>query len=198
MGTKALMIGFSFLQPYHVMRCATTAGFAVQVLGNGTSAGLQKFRFCAGYHLSQFDYMSSDYAVAAAEIRLLAARERFDVVIPSDDVSTRLLAAVKDEIGTRTSALPSLDCFDALNDKWNFNHLCVANEVRVPSSCLYETADELGRDLRTERLALPITVKPTNRSGAIGVKHIRNESDIALLQALDYRPILGSGLTTNS
>jgi biotin carboxylase len=187
---KALMVGFAFLQPYHVMRCATNAGFSVEVLGNGTSAGLRRSRFCAAYHLSKFDYKSSDYAVAAAEIRSLAARRGIDVVVPSDDVSTRLLAAVKDEIGVPTSALPSVDCFDALNDKWNFYRLCCGNDVRVPASWLYETPDELRRDLSAGRLELPITVKPTNRSGALGVCHVRDEGEIKVLQTLDYRPIL--------
>lgn len=143
MTIKGLLVGFSFALPYHVMRCAVDAGLSVHVLGNGPASGLRYSRFCDGYHPAAFDYTSCDYIVAAAEIRSLVAREGFDVVFPSDDVSTRLLAAVKDVIGVRTSAIPSLSGFDLLNDKWNFYQLCVDHNVRVPSSRLYEDVDEL-------------------------------------------------------
>lgn len=190
MTIKGLLVGFSFALPYHVMRRAVDAGLSVHVLGNGPASGLRYSRFCDGYHPAAFDYTSCDYIVAAAEIRSLVAREGFDVVFPSDDVSTRLLAAVKDVIGVRTSAIPSLSGFDLLNDKWNFYQLCVDHNVWVPSSRLYEDVDELYYELNAGLFALPATVKPTNRSGAVGVHHIRNKRDMAILQGIDFAPIL--------
>lgn len=190
MSAKGLIIGFSFLLPYHVMRCAAAAGISVHVLGNGSSAGLTRSRYCKGYHRSNFSYDTPDYEHAAEEIRQLVKRERFDVVLPSDDVSTRLLAAVKYDIGVRTSAVPSLACFDALNDKWNFTRLCAARQIRVPASTLYDNVDELRSDIYAGRLALPVTVKPTNRSGAIGVHHILGDQDVKVLEQIDYSPIL--------
>jgi hypothetical protein len=187
---KGLLVGFSFALPYHVMRCAVDAGLSVHVLGNGPAGGLRHSRFCDGYHPAAFDHTSSDYVVAAEEIRSLVAREGFDVVFPSDDVSTRLLAAVKNVIGVRTSAIPSLSGFDLLNDKWNFYQLCVDHYVRVPSSRLYEDVDELYYELSAGLFPLPVTIKPTNRSGAVGVHHILSQRDMAILQGIDFGPVL--------
>src|SRR5947209_7968460 len=55
---------------------------------------------------------------------------------------------------------------------------------------VYDSAGEIHRDLLAGSLSYPVTVKPTNRSGGIGVIHIRDESEIGQLEPIDYRPIL--------
>ncbi|HEU0217100.1 MAG TPA: ATP-grasp domain-containing protein [Stellaceae bacterium] len=37
---------------------------------------------------------------------------------------------------------------------------------------------------------MPLTVKPTNRSGGVGVRHFIEPDEFTLLDAIDYRPIL--------
>lgn len=191
MRMNALMLGFSFNLPYHVMRCAGAAGYAVHVLGNGPAAGLRWSRRCAGFHRSAIDFQHPDEAMATAEIRALCAAHDIRVVLPSDDVSTRLLSRVKPHIGVACSALPEPACFDSLNDKSNFHRLCVNHAVRVPETREYDSIEAVQQDVRTGRLCLPLTVKPTNRSGAVGVHHLLYAEDVpGLDQRIDYRPIL--------
>jgi len=187
---KGLMIAFAFTLPYHVMRCAAAAGASVHVLGSGPSRRLRLSRYCAGFHESRFDYRSDDYDLILDEIKLLVKEQRIDLIMPSDDVSTRLLAALADRLPVRTSPVPSLDCFDTMNDKWNFARFSRDHGVRVPESWLFETAEDLRGALKSGRLALPLTVKPTNLSGGAGVLHIRDASELGQLDAVDYRPVL--------
>ncbi|MGH7093322.1 MAG: ATP-grasp domain-containing protein [Stellaceae bacterium] len=77
-----------------------------------------------------------------------------------------------------------------LNDKWNFTRFCRDIGARAPQGWCFETVDGLRTVLRAGEIELPITLKPTTRSGGVGVVHIRDDSEIALLDRIDYRPIL--------
>src|SRR5262249_54838238 len=131
-----------------------------------------------------------DPEVVLAEIRKVVSRRKIDIVFPSDDVSTRLLAAIRDRLPVRSSPLPDLATFDLLNDKGNFTRYALDHGVRVPQCWLYDRVDELRRDLLAGDLVLPVTVKPTNQSGSRGVIHIREQRELAQLDDVDYRPIL--------
>lgn len=124
------------------------------------------------------------------EIADVVRRRDIEIVFPSDDVSTRLLAAIRDRLPVRSSPLPDLATFDLLNDKWNFTRFARDHDVRVPECWLYDGVDRLRGDLQSGALAFPITAKPTNCSGNRGVIHIRDESEIGELDTIDYRPIL--------
>jgi biotin carboxylase len=184
---NGLMIAFAFTLPYHVLRSAAAAGVHVHVLGNGASRGLRMSRHCWGYRESHF---AGDADILLEEIRELVRRHEIDVIFPSDDVSTRLLAGLAGRLPVRTAPLPDLATFDLFNDKWNFTQFCLENGVRAPQAWLYDDGDSLRRALDAGEIALPITVKPTNRSGGIGVLHIREPSEIALIDRIDYWPVL--------
>jgi biotin carboxylase len=184
---NGLMIAFAFTLPYHVMRSAAAAGVRVHVLGNGASRGLRLSRYCRSYRESEF---AGDAETLLAEIRELAKQKPIDIVFPSDDVSTRLLAALGDRLPVRCAPLPSLATFDLLNDKWNFTQFCLEHGVRAPQGWLFDSAAELRHAVDSGEIALPLTVKPTNRSGGFGVIHIREPGEIAQIDAVDYRPIL--------
>jgi hypothetical protein len=68
--------------------------------------------------------------------------------------------------------------------------LCLRNGVRAPRGWLLDSADSLRHALAGGDIELPITIKPTNRSGGAGVLHLREPADLALLDTVDYRPIL--------
>jgi biotin carboxylase len=188
---NGLMIAFAFALPYHVLRTARAAGVRVHVLGSGPSRGLRASLFCASYRTSQVRWDGEpDHEALLAEIREVARRHAIDVVFPSDDVSTRLLAAIRDRLPVRSTPLPDLATFDLLNDKSNFTRYALDHGVRVPQCWLYQRADEVRRDLLDGTLAFPVTVKPTNRSGSVGVIHIRDERDVPQLGDVDYAPIL--------
>lgn len=124
-----LMLGFAFALPYHVMRCAAAAGHKVTVLGNGPAHALLRSPSCADFYLSDFDYRSQDYRLLTQEITHLAIAIGFDLVMPSDDVSTRALAAIKDEIPLPTTPLTPVEMFDTLNHPTSFARFCAAHGV---------------------------------------------------------------------
>jgi biotin carboxylase len=184
---NALMIAFAFTLPYHVMRTAAAAGLRVHVLGNGASRGLRMSRCCRAYHETRF---GGDPEALLAEIGELVRRHAIDIILPSDDVSTRLLAELADRLPVRATPLPDLATFDLLNDKGSFTRFCLQNGVRAPQGWLFDTVAGLRDALDRGTITLPITVKPTNRSGGVGVMHLREPADLALLDTVDYRPIL--------
>ena len=184
---NGLMIAFAFTLPYHVLRTATAAGLRVHVLGSGASLGLRRSRHCRAYHQS---HCGGDPETLLAEIRELVRRHAIDVVFPADDVSTRLLAALGRRLPVRCTPLPELATFDLLNDKWNFTQFCRGNGIRAPEGWLFDSAASLRQALARGEITLPITVKPTNRSGGLGVFHIRETGEIAQIEAIDYTPIV--------
>lgn len=181
------MVAFAFSLPYHVLRTAAAAGVRVHVLGSGASRGLRMSRYCRGYRESRF---AGDPEALAAEIAELVACEAIEVVFPSDDVSTRLLAALAPCLPVRTTPLPELAAFDLLNDKWNFTRFCEENGIRAAPGSLFASGEALRRAVDAGEAALPLTVKPINRSGGFGVLHLRGAADLAALDRVDYRPIL--------
>jgi biotin carboxylase len=184
---NGLMIAFAFTLPYHVLRTAAAAGVRVHVLGNGASRGLRRSLYCRTYRESRF---AGDTDILLTEIRELVGRHAIEVVFPYDDVSTRLLAALVDRLPVRCTKLPDLTTFDLLNDKWNFTQFCGRNAIRAPQGWLFDSAADLRRALGRNAIALPLTLKPTNRSGGLGVLHLRDAGDIGLIDAVDYRPVL--------
>jgi len=184
---NGLMLAFAFTLPYHVMRTAAAAGIRIHVLGAGSARGLKTSRCCRAYHETHY---AGDPDALLAEIDALVRRYAIDIVFPADDVATRLLSALRDELPVRSMALPDLATFDLLNDKWNFTRFCLANGIRAPQGWLFDSVGDLRAALECDKAALPITVKPTNRSGGVGVFHILERGDLGLIDRLDYVPIL--------
>jgi hypothetical protein len=126
-----LLLGFAFALPYHVMRCAAAAGHRITVLGNGPAQGLLRSPSCTDLYLSDFDYRSQDYRILVQEIAHLSIAIGFDLVMPSDDVSTRALAAIREEIPLPATLLPTVEIFDTLNDMVRFTHFCAEHGIPV-------------------------------------------------------------------
>lgn len=184
---NGLMIAFAFTLPYHVMRTATAAGIRVHVLGNGASGGLRLSRHCQAYRRSRY---AGDAETLLAEIGELVRRYRIEIVLPSDDVSTRLLAGLADRLPVPSTPLPAVPTFDLLNDKWNFTRFCLGHGVRVPDAWLFDDAASLRDAVERGAVTLPLTIKPTNRSGGYGVFHIRTPDEIGLIDRVDYTPVV--------
>jgi hypothetical protein len=144
-------------------------------------------RHCAGYHRSRY---AGDAETLLAEICGLVRRHAIDILLPSDDVSTRLLAAFGDRLPAPRFPVPAVPIFDLLNDKWNFTQFCLGHGVRAPRAWLFDGAAALRDALDRGAVTLPLTVKPTNRSGGYGVFHIRTLDEIALIDRVDYTPVL--------
>jgi hypothetical protein len=187
---KCLMVAFAFALPYHVLRTAAAAGNSVHVLGNGPSRGLRWSRYCSSYWETRFDWRGEAGDLILDDIRDAVREHGIDLILPSDDVSTRLLAALHDRLPVPTSLLPDAATFDLLNDKSSFTRFCLDNGVRVPQGWLYQDVEELRAALDAGTLHLPITAKPTSCSAGVGVVHLREPGDLALIDTIDYRPIL--------
>jgi hypothetical protein len=184
---NGLMVAFAFTLPYHVMRVAHSAGIRVHVLGSGVSRGLKRSRCCRTYQETRF---ASDPEALLTEIGELVRARAIDIIFPSDDISTRLLAALAQRLPAPCIKLPDLATFDLLNDKWNFTRFCEQNGIRAPQGRLFDSLLALRHALDGGEITLPLTLKPTNRSGGIGVTHLRAPADLTLLDTIDYRPIL--------
>jgi biotin carboxylase len=184
---NGLMLAFAYTLPYHVMRVAAAAGIRVHVLGGGPARGLGASRCCRRYYATR---SGGDSETLLVEIGELVERRRIDVVLPADDVSTRMLTALAGRLPARCVPLPDLATFDLLNDKWSFTRYCLANGIRAPEAWLFDNVSRLRAALTGGEIALPITVKPTNRSGGVGVRHIVEPGELAVLDTIDYRPIL--------
>lgn len=184
------MVAFTFVLPYHVLRTAAAAGHDVHVLGNGPSRGLRWSRYCASYREARFERNGAADDLILAEIGQAVRDYGIDIILPSDGASTRLLARLRDALPAPTSLIPDVATFDLLNDKWRLTRFCLAHAVRMPQGWLYGNVAELRAAFAAGTLQLPVTVKPVNCSAEIGVIHLREPADLALLETVDYRPIL--------
>jgi hypothetical protein len=182
-----LMLAFAFTLPYHVMRTAAATGMRVHVLGGGAARGLKRSRCCRAYHEIG---CAGGPETLLAEIERLVHDHAIDIVFPGDDVSTRLLSALGERLPARVVPLPHIATFDLLNDKWSFTRFCLDNGIRAPRAWLFDDIKEFRGAIESGAVALPVTVKPTNRSGGAGVIHIRKPSELGLIDTVDYQPIL--------
>src|SRR5580704_7281142 len=153
---KCLMLAFAFVLPYHVLRTATAAGHTVHVLGNGPSRGLKWSRSCASYRESGAIRPGKEADLILDEVRDVVERHGIDIILSSDDVSTRLLARLQGDLPAPTSLLPDVATFDLLNDKWNFTRFCLDRGIRVPQGWLFDSVGELRAALECGEVALPI------------------------------------------
>jgi len=185
--TNGLMLAFAFTLPYHVMRTAAATGMRVHVLGGAAARGLKRSRCCRAYHETG---CAGDLETLLAEIERLVRDHAIDIVFPGDDVSTRLLSALGERLSARVIPLPHIATFDLLNDKWSFTRFCLDNGIRAPQAWLFDDVGEFRSTLESGVVALPVTVKPTNRSGGAGVIHIREPRELVRIDSIDYRPIL--------
>lgn len=187
---RALMLAFAYRQQYHVLRSATAAGYTVEVLGKDCARGLAWASSCAAFHPLKFDASSEPLTFAVAEISDWIKRVSADIILPSDIVSTRLLAAIADRLPAPSCALPDPACFDRLNDKLLFYNFCNEHDVPVPQTWLFDDAAQLREALAMGRVPLPIIVKPHNSMGGRGILPIIIESDISYLEKILYTPVL--------
>jgi hypothetical protein len=161
---NGLMVAFAFTLPYHVMRVAHAAGVRVHVFGGDASRGLKMSRCCRAYHEMPF---AGDPEALLAEIGEVVRAHAIDIIFPSDDVSTRLLAALAGRLPAPCVPVPDLATFDLLNDKWNFTRFCEQNGIRAPQGRLFDNLLGLRRALDSVEIALPLTIKPTMQSALL-------------------------------
>ena len=86
--------------------------------------------------------------------------------------------------------MPSLEQFDALNNKWAFAQLCKELGIRIPVTCLLPDVATLAQQIATGQLSGPLVAKPLSRSGSGGVV-VLDDTDLQRpLGMINYRPIV--------
>jgi predicted ATP-grasp superfamily ATP-dependent carboligase len=117
-------------------------------------------------------YPSPDDEPAMFKQRLaaLVEQEAFDFVVPVRDTTTRLVAEMAGTLppGTET-LLDTPDRIEQLQDKAAFGKL--AAELGVPTPTTY-FPDETDIDAIREEAEFPVLVKPTQASGARGIRRV--------------------------
>jgi biotin carboxylase len=187
---KILMLASDDALPYHVLRCAATAGLEVQVLGfpgAGRARHLAWSRHCLAYFPPPQDH--GDEALLASVASIVRARQ-IDAVIPSDAGTTRFLARHGPSIPARVFPVPDVAAFDALLDKIRFADVCSEVGLPHPSTRLFPTLDALIEALSRGALDLPLIVKPTRSSGGAGVQPLHGSDPVRRLGSVDYAPVL--------
>ena len=130
-------------------------------------------------------YPSADDEPAAFK-RWLAAlldREAFDLVVPVRDATTRLVAEMAETFPAGTATLlDTPDRIEQLQDKARFGKL--AAELGVPTPTTH-FPDETDIETIRREATFPVVVKPTNASGARGIRRVeRPEELLAAVRAV--------------
>jgi predicted ATP-grasp superfamily ATP-dependent carboligase len=106
-----------------------------------------------------------------------------DMVLASDVEGLLILTDIRDRIAPPVYAMPDRGTLGTLNNKWQFYQLCQDLDLPVPKSRFFtaKTLDvaEIERDI-----GFPLVIKPTEKSGSIGVRTIHNSNEL--------RKVLGS------
>ena len=187
---RAIMLAFACKLQYHVLRATAAAGYSVHVLGQGCAQGLKHSRFCSSYNTFEFDPLSQSLDDAHEEISRWARNLSADIILPSDIVSTRLLAALSGRLSVPTCALPDPAVFDMLNDKWQFYKFCKSHGVKVPQTWLFEDIGQLTDAINEGSVPFPFIVKQHDSMGGSGVVKINDKADAKLLDTVKYKPLL--------
>ena len=193
---RAIMLAFWCKQQYHTLRAAAAAGYSVHVLGRDCAEGLKYSRFCSSYHTFGFDPLSQSLDDALAEITRWAKQLSADLILPSDSISTRLLAAIADRLPVPTCALPAPGVFDMLDNKWQFYQLCKNNGVRVPQTWLFEDVNALKAALIDGAMQFPLIIKPVDFGASFGIHRIEDKTDLKALEKVQYKPIIVQKMIT--
>ena len=188
--TRLLMVATLFGMPYRVMRCAQASDAEVYVLGNAGAWLLRFSRYCRQFFLSDGIIHGDRDEALALEINHLVHEFGITMVMPGDAPSTRALIACGDLIDVPCFPLPSLEQFDALNNKWAFAQLCEELGIRVPVTRLLPDVATLAKQIETGQLGCPLVAKPLSRSGSGGVVVLGRTDFESGLRMINYRPIV--------
>lgn len=124
-------------------------------------------------------YPSADETPAAFKraVSALIERHGFDVVLPVRDATTRCLAEIAEDLpaGTETF-LDSPERIEMLQDKKRFGKLAIESGIPTPETYFPE---EMGIDAVRRRAEFPVLLKPTNASGARGIRRVERPSELS-------------------
>jgi len=106
----------------------------------------------------------------------LVKRQHYDFVLPTDDVSSEILTAHKDQLETYTQ-LPVVphDIFMKARDKSQTLRVAIQNKLPCPKTFFPDEQDI--KDI-SEKASYPVLVKPNISSGARGISLASNQAEL--------------------
>jgi predicted ATP-grasp superfamily ATP-dependent carboligase len=140
-----------------IVRSLGRRGISVIVGDEGPTALASSSRYCVRH----VTYPSPYKEVGAFERFLMdfLARERIDVVVPVTDVTTHAVARNQDAIHRfSATAVPPVEAFDLMTDKWQLIRRASACDIRVPRTIFVEHGGKLPSVLA--EVEYPAVVKP--------------------------------------
>jgi predicted ATP-grasp superfamily ATP-dependent carboligase len=151
---------------YNVLRALNAMGARTFLIHDNRSASLRLSRCCKVVH-STPEIAEADPAAVIGVINQLHRSVGIDSVIASDVESLTLLAKIKPDLQAPVFPIAELGTLLALNNKWEFYKLCVAEGVAVPKTLFFE--GELG---------FPVVVKPVAGYGQRGILVLADKQDL--------------------
>jgi predicted ATP-grasp superfamily ATP-dependent carboligase len=106
----------------------------------------------------------------------LLKKEKFDCLIPFEEISMEIFLGARQEIEKYTRLpLPERDSFHLANNKWATLQLAAKAGIPVPLSFLPSNEDELAEHLK--QLKFPVILKPATSSGSRGLAKAESEKE---------------------
>jgi len=108
----------------------------------------------------------------------IVKRTKVDVVLPVNEHTIRLLSLQKDKFSEITSivALPKVDVFDIVSDKWLFSKWLKKYQIPHPKTILYQNNAEFNEEVSS--IQFPVLIKPTFGYGGKGIKLFDNQTEL--------------------
>ncbi len=185
--TCVLILAAEWRLPYRTVRCAARCFDQVHILGTRNARPLARTLASHSFH----ELTTAQFGSASvSQIDELSAALQADIVIPSDTLTTRFLAAHGPALQVGSYPLPDEHTFDLLNDKRTFIDLCRRLDIPVPLTEVLSDRHQLLRRLHAGAMGLPLVAKPTTMEGNRGVKILGKGNARRLAAGLKYRPIM--------
>jgi D-aspartate ligase len=163
------------------MQCALPVLEALRRRGFHVTAGSHKrvnMGFFSRYPNRRVLYPPPLHAPAGFVARIveLAREHRYDFVLPTDDVSSELLTAERDQIERYTRlAVAPYEIFMKARDKSKTLRIAMANDVPCPRTFF---PDDESIDRIAGRASYPVLVKANVSSGARGISAVYHKADL--------------------
>jgi biotin carboxylase len=174
---------------YRALRCAADYFHAVYVLGTSEARPLSMSHACSGF----FDAQSTKdrfHEIRSSTLNEICTVKQIGYIIPSDAITTRYLATVKDHVNARCFPVPTAEVFDVLDNKFLFSQLCQKLALPHPITLLAEDEAAILELARLRQIASPSVAKPLSMYGSLGVTKLVWNKPEELAGRTKYAPIL--------
>ncbi len=162
---------------YNILRALNAMGGKTFLIHDERSASLRLSRCCKVVH-SIPEIAEADPATVVGIINDLHSSVGIDSVIASDVESLTLLARIKSDLQAPVFPIAELSTLLALNNKWEFYKLCVANNVPVPKTLFVEDKSAIDPEIIAAELGFPLVVKPVAGYGQRGILVLTGKADL--------------------